>query len=121
MKKTSRLAVIGLVIGMTTIGAAKETISVRVTPEMAFAPSDVFIRASVAPDADNRAIEIVADSDDFYRASTVPLEGDRAPFTTTFSFRNLPSGTYEITATLIGAGERRRAIAHARVNLIGAE
>ena len=40
-------------------------------------------------------MEVVADAEGFYRWSTIPLEGDRAPKTTTFQFRSLPAGEYK--------------------------
>ena len=47
-------------------------------------------------------MKVVAESGDFYRASEVELEGDKAPRTNTFEFRSLPPGTYQVTATLFG-------------------
>jgi len=70
--------------------------TVRVTPAVAFAPANLIVRTHIEADADNRAITIVAESNDFYRSSEVQLDGDRAPRTSTFEFRSLPSGTYQI-------------------------
>jgi hypothetical protein len=64
-------------------------------------------------------MEVVADSDGFYRSSAIQLDGDRAPKTTTFEFRSLPSGEYDVTAVVIGADGQRRALARAHVNVIG--
>ena len=46
------------------------------------------------------------------------LEGEDAPRTTTFEFRGLPTGTYEVRATLLGAGGQQRAIARQQVDVI---
>ena len=62
---------------------------------------------------------MIADGADFYRASTISLEGDRAPKTTVVEFRSLPPGDYQVTATLIGVDGHRRAIAQAQVNVVG--
>ena len=101
-----------------TVVGAKEPLSIRVSPEISIAPANLVIRTSVEPDANNRAMEVVADSDGFYRSSAVQLEGDRAPKTTTFEFRSLPPGEYEVTAVLIGADGQRRALARAHVNVV---
>ena len=61
----------------------------------------------IEADQDNRAVEIVAESADFYRSSQIQLEGDKAPRTTNFEFRSLPPGTYEVRALL--HRHRRRA------------
>ena len=45
-------------------------------------PATVRVTAIVERDAQNRAMEVVADSDGFYRSSLIPLEGENAPRTT---------------------------------------
>ena len=71
------------------------------------APASVLVRATVQHDADNRELEIVADSSDFYRRSVVDLDGEQAPKTTELKLIDIPGGEYEITATLLNVhGER---------------
>jgi hypothetical protein len=41
----------------------------------------------------------------------VELAGDKAARTNRFEFRSLPSGSYEVTAILLGADGRERASA----------
>ena len=115
---TVRAWIFGAALATTTVVAAKEPLSIRVSPTVSFAPANLIIRTSVEPDADNRAIEVVADSDSFYRSSTIQLEGDRAPKTTRFEFRSLPPGEYDVTASVIGVGGQRKALAHAHVNVV---
>jgi hypothetical protein len=98
--------------------AAKEPLSIRVSPAMSFAPANLVVRTSIEPDASNRAVEIVTDSDQFYRSSLVQLDGERAPRTSIFEFRSLPSGEYEVKAALIGVDGHARAIARAHVNVV---
>jgi len=109
---------IGLVMAATTIGGAHESLSMRVSPAASFAPANLVIRTRVEPDAGNRAIEVIADGENFLRSSTMQLEGDRAPKTTVFEFRSLPPGEYQVTASLIGADGKRRAMARSHVNVI---
>jgi len=97
---------------------AKEPLSIRVSPAMSFAPANLVVRTSIEPDASNRAVEIVADSDQFYRSSVVQLDGERAPRTSIFEFRSLPPGEYDVKAALIGVDGHARAIARAHVNVV---
>ena len=90
----------------------------KVSPAVSFAPANLVIRAMVAADDQNRFIEITAESDDFYRSSEIQLEGDRAARTTTFEFRSLPQGTYEVRAKLFGADGQQRATVRQQVNVI---
>lgn len=108
----------GLAIATTTGAGAIEPISIRVSPAVSFAPANLVIRTSVEPDADNRAMEIVADSEEFFRSSAVQLNGDRAPKTTMFEFRSLPPGDYQVRAVLFGADGRQRGHAHTQVHVV---
>src|SRR5262249_11208265 len=97
---------------------AGERMTLRVSPAVSFAPANLIVRAQIEADADNRAVEIVAESVDFYRSSEIQLDGDKAPRTNTFEFRSLPPGTYEVKATLLGAGGSARALVRQQINVI---
>ena len=107
-----------LIAGSTVVGSAKESVSIRVSPAVAFAPADLIIRTTVEPDERNRALEIVADSGAFYRSSMIQLEGDRAPKTTTVTFHGVPAGEYEMAAVLIGEQGQAKALAHTTVMVV---
>ena len=51
---------------------------------MALAPATLFVRASIEPHADNRSVEVVVDSEEFYRSSQVQLEGEYSSRMTLF-------------------------------------
>ena len=97
---------------------AGERMTIKVSPAVAFAPANLVVRTTVEADADNRSIEIVAESSDFYRSSEIQLEGDKAARTTTFEFRSLPPGTYEVRAKLFGPDGQARAAARQQVNVM---
>jgi len=90
----------------------------QVSPAMSFAPANVVIRTRLEPDVDNRGMEVIAESGDFYRSSAIQLEGDRAPRTVTFEFKSLPPGEYQVTAVLLGTDGQRRALVRSHVNVI---
>lgn len=112
------LAVCGLGAVAGSPVDAGEKLGLRVSASVAFAPADLVVRATVEADAGNRAIEVVAESADFYRASVIELDGDRAPRTNMFEFRSLPSGSYEVKAILFGGNGAERARARQAVNVI---
>jgi hypothetical protein len=90
----------------------------KVTPAVAFAPANLVVRAIVESDADNRAIAVVAESEDFYRSSEIQLDGDHAPRTSTFEFRSLPPGNYSVQAMLIGRSSEPRLTLRQQVNVM---
>jgi len=107
-----RACVIGLAVTATTLVSANQPLTLRVSPNVAFAPANLIVRATIEANADNRLLEVVADSSDFYRSSAIQLEGDRAPRVSNFEFRGLPPGEYQVMAVIVGANGRPRAVAH---------
>jgi hypothetical protein len=109
-------------IGALTLVAmplgAGERLAMSVSPAVSFAPAHLVVRAVIEADGGNRAMKVVADSGDFYRASEVELDGDRAPRTNMFEFRSLPPGNYDVTATLLGADGHQLAYKHTQVNVV---
>jgi hypothetical protein len=107
-----------LIVTFTATGGAADRLNLNVSPAVAFAPANLTVRATIESDPENHAVTIVAESADFYRSSEIALEGDRAPRTTMLQFRALPTGSYEVKATLFGPDGRPRAIARQQVNVI---
>jgi uncharacterized protein (DUF58 family) len=121
MMKSLRVGMFVLAITSTAPVAATESVSLEVSPAISFAPAEVRIRIRVEPNPANRVMTVVADSDSFYRSSTIQIDGDHAPLTTQLQFRGLPRGEYDITATVIGSDGKTKGLAHRRVNIVGAE
>ena len=115
----SRLAAIGLlfVAGAAAAGAAgDQRVTVRVSPKVALEPALLTVRAMVEPNDDNRALTIVVSSAGYSRTSEIPLDGKASQRLNLFELRNVPAGTYEVTATLVGArGEIATAMQLAKV------
>jgi len=97
---------------------AAERLKLQVTPAVAIAPAWVRIRALVEHDAENRAIEIVADSEHFFRRSVVQLDGEAAPKVNELLIKDAPGGFYDITVTLFDA-RGSRAVAHQSLQIVG--
>jgi hypothetical protein len=90
---------IGLLASGSRIDAAPK-LALRVTPSVSTSPATVVVTATVPKNAENRVLEVTADSGSFYRSSEVQLEGESAPLVTQVSLKNLPSGEYEILVVL---------------------
>lgn len=97
---------------------AGERLALKVSPAVAFAPANLIVRTTVEADSANRAMEIEAESVDFYRSSAVELDGENAPRTTQYEFRNLPPGRYSVKATLRGSDGHPRAAVRTEVNVM---
>ena len=117
----ARVAFLGVLLctlAMPVGAGQKDRLTLRVTPAVAFAPANLVVRAMIPLDGSNRAVEIVAESESFYRASQIQLEGDHAPRTSLFEFRSLPPGSYEVRATLFGANGEEVSTVSQQVNVI---
>jgi hypothetical protein len=110
MLKMVFLGVLVAASTMPVVAGERERMTIRVSPAVSFAPANLVVRATIAADPDNRTVEIVAESSEFYRSSEIQLDGDRAPRTSVFEFRSLPPGTYEVKATLRGPSGERAAV-----------
>ncbi len=104
-----RAGLCAAVLVMTVPVGAREPLEVQVSPHAAQAPSDVIVQATIEAHEANRALEVAADSDAYYRASTMDLDGANAASIHTIYFRQLPRGDYVVRVTLYGSGGRERA------------
>jgi hypothetical protein len=104
---------------LTTMSATPgELLMIAASPTQSFAPSNLNIRARVVPNAGNRALEIIAESAEFYRSSRIQLDGDRAPQTIMFQLMGLPGGHYQVSGILIDSDGRQRAVARQPVTVL---
>jgi hypothetical protein len=87
-------------------------------PTIMLAPGHLVVQTVVEPDSANRAIQVMAESPDWYRSSEVQLDGGTAPRKNTFEFKDLPSGTYEIHVTLLGSDGQQRALVVRKLEVI---
>jgi hypothetical protein len=85
---------------------------------VAFAPANLIVYTTVEANKDNRAIEIIADAEDFYRSSEIQLNGEDAPRTSRFEFRSMPSGSYHVRAVLKGSRGEELASTESRLNVV---
>ena len=109
-----RRAVFLCFLAMAVPSAAGEQLAMRVSPKLALEPALLTVQTTVEANADNRALEIVAESADFYRSSSIQLDGANAPRLNVFEFKNLPTGTYDVTSVLVGSAGHRAIVSTQR-------
>jgi hypothetical protein len=96
-------------------------LALSVSPAVSFAPANLIVRTMIQSDPQNRGMRIAAESNDFYRASEIELDGDKAPRMNSFEFRSLPSGNYQVTAMLLGADGHQRAYERLQVRVLNSD
>jgi hypothetical protein len=106
----------GLLVLTSSLGAGAG-LAVE-APTVMLAPGHLVVRTVIERDPDNRAIQVIAESPDSYRSSEVQLDGDTAPRRNTFEFKDLPIGTYEIHAVLLGSDGQQRALVVRKLEVI---
>src|SRR5262245_322457 len=100
-----RVILVGVCLWGLTSGkgiGGHELLRAQVSPRIAPAPGYVRVPAFVDASDDNRGLEVIAQSEDFVRSSTIELNGAAAPRLNVFDFPNLPAGEYEVRAALLG-------------------
>jgi hypothetical protein len=90
--------------------AASDALRLKVSPEMSMEPAWITVQVLIEPDADNRAIDVVAESEDYFRSSRLQLDGENASRVTVFQYKDLPAGEYEVRGVLIGRDGSSRAV-----------
>jgi hypothetical protein len=84
-----------------------QILNIRVSPSVARQPASLKIVAMIEPDERNRTLEIKAESAGYATASRMQLDGLKAHRLWETEFRDVPHGTYDVTATVIGTEGRR--------------
>lgn len=89
-------------LSATAVVDGGETLRMQVSPRVSRAPALLTVRVHVDAQADGRFLQVTAESADFYRSSEIPFDGRNRSNLKVFEFRDLPSGTYEVTGMLVG-------------------
>jgi hypothetical protein len=81
---------------------AGQRLSIRVSPMVALAPAFLTVRTTVEPNDDNRLLNVEIDSPAYRRSSEITLDGKNAQRVSLLEVKGVPSGLYEVRATLVG-------------------
>ena len=94
-----------LLAGVVSYGA-DAPVALAVRPTVLFAGKDVRTTVRTPRDSRNRELRIIVEAADYYASSDVQLDGDDAPATHQFTWKELPSGTYRVEAILTRADDQ---------------
>jgi hypothetical protein len=80
--------------------SADEAIAITVRPAVTTFRGTAQLKVLVARDEKNRSLEWEIDGPNYYRSSSVEMDGAAAPRSYFFLMRELPAGEFEIRATV---------------------
>src|SRR5262245_32797060 len=104
MSSYSKIAICLVAWLLATAGTLNggEPLRISVSPTLQRAPAFLTVKVNVESSADNRYLQIIAESSDFYTSSQVQIDGKNGAPLKVFEFRDLPSGLYDVTGILVG-------------------
>jgi hypothetical protein len=103
-----RAVLMALVLAPAWLQAAGSDLKVRVSPQRGLAPADISVTIALDANDDDRLLEIVVESAEFYQASAIDLDGAKGPHVRDVRFRQLPVGDYEIRVMVSDAEGHER-------------
>jgi hypothetical protein len=114
----SILAVLGVIAIARPDVSGDVPLAMTIAPHLSFAPADLRVRLDVTPNVRNRSLLLVAESDEFYRSSEMPLDAADAPRSFTIQFRGLPPGAYSVSSEVKDADGERCAFVHQEITVL---
>jgi hypothetical protein len=100
MKRTFYLAIAACVLAGSMHLSADEAISITVKPAITHEKGTAQLKVLVARNERNRTLVWEVDGPNYYRSSTMDLDGALSPRSYFFNVRDLPAGSFEIRASV---------------------
>ena len=115
----TRVVILAALLALTAAGmpSAGSRLQMDVTPTLAYADARLWVTTRIEPADEHREIEVIAESETFYRSSAITLDGARAPRRNVFEFSGMPAGDYDIRAVLKGQDGSELAVSEAKLTL----
>ena len=100
MKGYFGVAVAAAVFAGSMQMSADEAISITVRPAVASYRGNAQLKVLVSRNERNRVLVWEVDGPDYYRSSSIPLDGAASPRSYFFMVRELPAGEFEVRASV---------------------
>ena len=119
---TIRVMTTALLLALGVTGTrAQDPVRIAVSPAHAFAPAFLRVRVSVEPNAANRSLTIIANSEGYYRSSLIQLEGETSARTFFVELKQVPAGEYKLSAVVSNGNRKDVAVATQGVRILSIE
>jgi hypothetical protein len=118
MKAFLGVALVAAAIAVSTRASADEAISLSVRPKVAPYRGNAQVRVLVSRDEKNRTLVWELDGPNYYRSTSIELQGATAPRSHFFLARDLPAGQFEVRAT-VTRDDRSTATAVSTLQVVG--
>lgn len=92
-------------LAMPTAIAGDDIVEIRLRGHYYAEPATVHITVAIEPAADQRALIIEADGEQYFRSSALALDGESGKRLHSVEFRNLPAGAYILRAEVRSTDE----------------
>ena len=99
-RNAARVLIAAVVAVSIHPGRASEVVEIKVRGHYFPAPANINVNIAVEPADNHYRLVIEADSEGFYRASEIALDGAADKRVHTVQFKNLPQGQYVLRAEL---------------------
>ena len=118
MKRSFGLAVAAGVFAGSLHLSADEAISITVRPAVTSFRGSAQLKVLVARDEKNRSLVWEVDGPDYYRSSSMDLDGAAAARSYFFVVKDLPSGEFEVRAT-VRRNDSSAAVDRSTIKVVG--
>jgi hypothetical protein len=112
------VVLVAAVLASSMLASGDQAISMTVRPAIAPYRGNAQIKVLVSRDEKNRTLVWEVDGPNYYRSSSLELEGASAPRSYFFLARDLPAGDFEVRAT-IRRNDRSTSMAVGRLKVVG--
>ena len=118
MKRFFGVAVVAGILAGSMQMSADEAISITVRPAVTSYRGNAQLKVLVSRNVNNRLLVWEVDGPNFYRSSTIALEGAASPRSYLFTVKDLPGGEFDVRVT-VKRSDRSAAMDRSTIKVVG--
>jgi hypothetical protein len=118
MNRYLGLAMAAGILAGSTHTNADEAVSITVRPAVTTYRGSAQLKVLVARDEKNRSLEWEVDGPNYYRSSSIEMDGAAAPRSYFFVMRELPAGEFEVRVT-VTRNDQTRVVDRSSIRVVG--